>query len=284
MNRKKTIIISLIVVGILLIAIPVAVYLVKQQQTINSRAQNAANTTAESCTPPAAVENVRVEYPNCEQGSTLQCSFTEANCTWDQVTGAQNYNVKVTETDTNTVVKTDKVTSGTTKVVFPVVTGRTYQCDISAVNSCGARGGTGTDSLLCKVDGIFGSPSPTPSPSVLPSPSPSPRPSPSPVPTPSPSPPPVTVSLGCGYTQCNNPNVTCDKGLTCVSLAIGGSACAFPDFATACSQNPSVTTCCSAQKIVQKPVLPKSGDLSATQILGGIGIGLAIIGGMLLVL
>lgn len=281
MDKQKTIII-LVIIGILAIAIPVTVYLVKQQQTVNSRAQTAGGATDAVCTLPAGVENVRVDYPNCEQGSTLQCSFTEANCTWDEVLGAVNYNVKVTETDTNTVVKTDQVTSATTKVVFPVVTGRTYQCDISAINSCGSTGGTGTDSLLCKVDGVFGSPSPTPSPS--PSPTPRPSPSPSPIPSPSPVPSPTPISLGCGYTECDNANVTCNKGLTCVSLANGGSACAFPDFVTACSQNPSVTTCCSAQKIAVKPVLPKSGDLSTTQLLGGLGIGLAIIGGILLIL
>lgn len=279
MDKKKTIIITLVIIGILVIAIPVAVYLVKQQQTVNSRAQTAGGATGTTCTVPAVVENVRVEYPNCEQGSTLQCSFTEANCTWDAVSGAVNYNIKVTETDTNTVVKTDKVTSATTKVVFPVVTGRTYQCDISAINSCGATGGTGMDSLLCKVDGVFASPSPTPNPSPSPSPaSNAASPSPSPIPSP------TIISLGCGYTQCESANVTCDKGLTCVSLANGGSACAYPDFVQACGQNPSVTTCCSAQKVAVKPVLPKSGDLNTTQILGGLGIGLAIIGGMLLIL
>lgn len=62
MNRK-----SLILAGIfffLLLAIPLTVFLVKQQQDVRSRAQQTE--TGGTCEAPAQVQNVRVNYPNCE--------------------------------------------------------------------------------------------------------------------------------------------------------------------------------------------------------------------------
>jgi len=136
-------------------AIPGTVYLVKQQQEIRSRAQS----TDSACTLPGAVTNVQIEYPNC-QGN--DCFFEEANCSWDAVTGAVTYNLKIAELDTGSVVKEETLNSGTTKVVFSVTQGKTYKCDITAVNSCGQTGGTGSDTRLCKVEGIVATSTPTP--------------------------------------------------------------------------------------------------------------------------
>jgi hypothetical protein len=92
----------------------------------------------------------------------LQCSFVQANCSWDAVSGATQYRVTVTEVDTNTVIKNETVTG--TKYVFPVTQNRTYRCDVAAVNSCGQAGTAGTDELLCSVDAAVNTPTNTPSP------------------------------------------------------------------------------------------------------------------------
>lgn len=115
--------------------------------------------SAQACTTPAAVTNVVVTYPDCT-GST--CLFTQANCTWAAVTGAASYQITATEVDSNTVVKNQTVDSATTKVVFPVTSGKTYKCDVTAINSCGQSGGTGSDTLLCKIDGITSAPTAVP--------------------------------------------------------------------------------------------------------------------------
>lgn len=139
----------------MLAAIPGTVYLVKQQQETRSRAQS----TDSTCTPPGAVANVQIEYPNC-QGN--DCFFEEANCSWDAVTGAVTYNLKISELDTGSVVREESLNSATTKVVFAVTQGKTYKCDVTAVNSCGQTGGTGSDTRLCKVEGIVATSTPTP--------------------------------------------------------------------------------------------------------------------------
>ncbi len=115
-------------------------------------------TPTPSCQVPSVVSNVKVEYPSCE-GS--QCSFEQASCSWDALTGATSYAVKISQTESGEVVRNDTATSSTTKVVFSVVQNKTYQCDISAVNSCGT-GPAGTHSLLCAVEGVELTPTPVP--------------------------------------------------------------------------------------------------------------------------
>jgi hypothetical protein len=111
----------------------------------------AANNTvvfAQSCTIPAQVSNVAITFPSCT-GDV--CNFTQGQCTWGSVSGATNYQVKITKTETNTVVSDQQVSSSTTSITFPVTESSTYKCDVSAVNACGT-GTAGTSSLLCKVD------------------------------------------------------------------------------------------------------------------------------------
>ena len=114
-----------------------------------------------ACQTPAAVTGVTVTYPDCS-GST--CSFTTAGCSWNSATNASTYQIVVTEVDTGTQVTKQSVNASTTKLTFPVTAGRTYKCDVTGVNSCGQSGGTGTDSLLCQVEG--GTPIPTATPVV----------------------------------------------------------------------------------------------------------------------
>ncbi len=256
---KKAIIIGVIILIILAVGIPATVYLAQQQQTLKSRAQTPAGGD-QACTPPGTVANVKVNYPSCI-GS--DCSFTSASCTWDAAAGVVTYNVKVTEVDSSTAVNVPgSVSANTTSVVFPITQGKTYQCDISAINSCGATGGVGTASLLCKVDGILASPSP--SATVAPSSTP--------VPTPVPTPAPTVAPLSCGASLCNT--TPCAAGLTCVQAANGQAFCSKPAFLSACASNPSQATCCNAA--AQVPTLPVSGDSDNTLMMIIAGLALVV--------
>jgi len=123
---------------------------------------------AQTCTPPATVTGVLVEYPECDGDS---CSFVQASCSWDTVSGATSYNYTITEVDTGAQIQTASVDSSTLRVVFPITQERTYKCDVFATNSCGASGGTGTHSLLCSADALLDeTPTPTTAPTSTPVP------------------------------------------------------------------------------------------------------------------
>lgn len=167
---------------LLLVSIPVTLFLISQRQEVRQQAQTT------SCPIPSQVTGVKITYPNCEG---TQCSFTQANCSWDASTDATSYKLKITEVDTEAIVKDETVTS-TTRVVFSVTQGRTYRCEVSAINSCGNKGPSGTDTVLCQVEGAVVSPTPTPSPTGEPAPSPTGEPTLTLTPTPLPTSPPST--------------------------------------------------------------------------------------------
>ncbi len=131
-------IINLIKVGVILIAILFAV---------SSLSSSVKTASAQACTAPAQVTGVKIDFPSCVGD---QCNLTQANCSWTAVTGATKYQVTVTEVESSTVVKNEQVTA--TNDVFNVNQNKTYKCDVSAVNACGASGLAGTFSLFCKVD------------------------------------------------------------------------------------------------------------------------------------
>jgi len=205
MKDKKVLIIGLLV-AVLLIAIPLTVYIANQQQDVRSSAQEnttvaalptntptpsptnqptstptAAPTiaptiaptltptaTGSACQTPDAVSGVELNYPNCVG---TQCNFTQADCTWAAVNGATSYSIKVTQVESGTVTKTDTVAAPTVTYVFAVEQGKTYRCDIAAINSCGTSGPVGSAQALCSVDGQVGSPTPvqpTTPPQVIP--------------------------------------------------------------------------------------------------------------------
>lgn len=141
MNRNF---ILIFVFAVALIGIPITIYLVSQQQDVRSRAQS----TPPACTTPAAVKNVRITYPNCDG---TNCSLDSASCTWDANTDASTYKVHIVEDSSGSIVKDDSVPSSTLKVVFPVTNGKSYTCQISAVNSCGTAGPPGSDTQICQV-------------------------------------------------------------------------------------------------------------------------------------
>ncbi len=115
---------------------------------------------AQACPVPDQVSSVLVEFPSC---NGAQCSFVNASCSWGAVANASSYNLTVTEVESGKVVKSESEPTATTKVTFPVTQGKTYKCDVAAVNSCGNTGATGTFSLLCQVQG-GGTIAPTPTP------------------------------------------------------------------------------------------------------------------------
>jgi len=141
--------------------LPVVIFIVGFLIASSSfRPQNALSQT--TCTTPDAVLNVLVEYPSTTSGSA---NFTQADCSWAQVANAANYNVVVTELETSTTIYNQQVPSTTTKISFGVTQGRTYKCDVAAVNSCGTAGPVGSFQLLC---GASAGVSPTTAPTVAP--------------------------------------------------------------------------------------------------------------------
>ncbi len=117
-----------------------------------------------TCSAPSAVQNVKVAFPGCNGD---QCSFTQASCSWDAVTGAASYNLKVTDTNTGTVVMNQSISANTTSVLFNVTQGDTYKCDVAAVADCGTVGIASSDQLLCSVNGLLPSVSPTTTPAPV---------------------------------------------------------------------------------------------------------------------
>lgn len=208
-----------------------------------------SDVTAQSCTTPAQVSNVEVNYPSC---SGAQCSFVEADCAWDAVSGATNYSVKVTEIDSGSVIKNVTVGGSSTSYTFPVTQGKTYRCETSAVNSCGTSGPAGIGEAICEVDGGL-----DPVPSATPTPTPTPTPKPSP--------------LACGMSCITTTD--CQAGFICLKMPTGGGYCANPSYQQACIDSPSVNSCCKAPpKPTPPPELPKSGLMDNTVTIGVIGL------------
>jgi hypothetical protein len=61
--------------------------------------------------------------------------------------------VKITQVESGTVTSTTTVNPPTVTYAFAVEQGKTYKCEISAVNSCGTSGQAGSAQALCAVDG-----------------------------------------------------------------------------------------------------------------------------------
>lgn len=266
---KKAIIVTVVII-ILLAAIGAGVYLTGIPQTFFSQAQQTTSTTVNqggTCPAPGTPPTVTLSYPFCESGQSGEtCQFDKAGCVWESASGASKYNIKVTEVETGAVIKTDSVT--TTNTSFPVVQGRTYKCEVSAVSNCGAVGGSNEDTLLCEAD-AFVSPTPTPTPAP---PVATPPPA-TPVPTPTP--------VACGFIGCST-SVPCQTGYVCIE-ANGGNYCTKTEYQSYCARNPSEATCCQPPPQPQ-PTLAPAGAIDSTLIIGGAGIGLVILGAAALLL
>jgi hypothetical protein len=108
-----------------------------------------------ACQTPETVSGVDFNYPSCVG---TQCNFTQASCSWAAVNGATSYSVKITQVESGTITSTNTVNAPTVTFSFPVEQGKTYRCEISAVNSCGTSGQAGSAQALCAVDGAVTTP------------------------------------------------------------------------------------------------------------------------------
>lgn len=186
---------------------------------------------AQTCPTPPQVQNVLVEYPGCV-GDT--CNFTQASCSWDQVSGATQYKLTMTQVESGSVVVSETVTATSSSKIFNVVQGKTYKCEVAAVNSCGAVGLAGSHSLLCQVDALVET---TPTPTV--------------------------AQVACGF-PCTS-NAECQSGHTCAIGSSGQGYCALSAYVSACQKTPSVSACCSAPP---KPTIPPPGGFEFPLTLG----------------
>jgi len=225
MNKK--LIIALAAVTALLGVVILTLYLLSQQQDVRSRADQPVDeqvSQQQSCPTPAQVQNVQVEFPNCT-GDV--CNFTEAACSWNAVAGATKYKLTVTQVESAAVVKNEEVDAALNRVVFPITQNKTYKCDVSAINSCGAVGVAGSHSLFCEVDALL---DPTPAPTAPP------------------------AKSACGFSCASSEN--CETGQICAIGASGQGYCAFPSFENTCKLSPSVSSCCSSPTLAEKPTAP----------------------------
>jgi hypothetical protein len=221
-----------------------------QYSTPSSFPAIVSDVTAQSCTTPTQVSNVEVNYPSC---AGAQCSFVEADCAWDAVSGAANYSVKITEVESGSIIKNVTVGGASSSYTFPVTQGKTYRCETSAVNSCGTSGPAGVGEALCAVDGLTVSTAPSATPT--------------PTPTPTPKPSPLACGLSCTTTS------DCQTGFICLKMPTGTGYCANPSYQQACIDSPSVNSCCKAPpKPTPPPELPKSGLMDNTVTIGVIGV------------
>lgn len=109
------------------------------------------------------------------------CRPNIGTCSWDPSENATTYRFKVTDVDDNAIV-IDGETSKTS-VEFQSEPGKTYKCEVIAVNECAETQPSSAEST-CPVPSV--TPTPTVTPTVTPSPTPTKTPTPTPSPTPKP--------------------------------------------------------------------------------------------------
>lgn len=134
-----------------------------------------ATSSAKVCPLPSPTPSPQTSptpAPYCQTGTGI--------CTWDAISGADSYNVSVTDVTTGQTVKTVTVKSPTIQVAFPDNEVDTYQCSVSATNVCGQTPPSKSPPSTCTL------PTPTVTPSPLPTSTPMPTPTPTALPTPTP--------------------------------------------------------------------------------------------------
>ncbi|MBI4097486.1 MAG: fibronectin type III domain-containing protein [Candidatus Levybacteria bacterium] len=124
-----------------------------------------------SSTSPATVTITGICRPNI------------GTCSWDPSENATTYHFKVTDIDDNAIVVEGETSK--TSVEFQSEPGKTYKCEVIAVNECG-EAQPSEDQVTCPVPSA--TPTPSVTPTVTPSPTPSVTPTKSPTPTPTPTP------------------------------------------------------------------------------------------------
>lgn len=145
------------------------------------------------------------------------------------------------------------------EVEVPRNRGCWFQLDVQMAMNSISRGGADEEQKDEKSDvGMITNCSsteiPTPTVTITPSPTateaPTPTPTNTPIPTATSTPGPTAttapVPVGCGVKACDNITNPCRSGLTCVQANDGSNYCALPEYQTACRENPSLTSCCTA--------------------------------------
>lgn len=132
------------------------------------------------------------------------CKPNISTCSWDSSNNATSYHYIITNVDDGTVVLEGDVNAPDTKVEFPSKPGKTYKCEVTAVNAC-AKSLPSQAQSKCPVPSA--TPTPTKVPTGTPSPTPSVAPTKTPIPTPSPTPKPTATPTP-SLTPANTPTPT----------------------------------------------------------------------------
>lgn len=78
-------------------------------------------------------------------------------CTWDALPDTEQYQVTITNKTSGDTIKSETISAPATQLEFPSEEGVTYQCEVSAVNSCGTGNKTSSGPATCPIQ-----PTPTP--------------------------------------------------------------------------------------------------------------------------
>jgi hypothetical protein len=120
------------------------------------------------------------------------CIADQSTCSWDPSQNAQSYHYKVTEVDSQTVLKEGDTAA--TQVTFTSEAGKTYKCEVTVTNSCGNSSNSSQTTKLCPLPSA--TPTPTPTTTPVPSATPTPTGTPTPTTTPAPSSTPTPTPTG----------------------------------------------------------------------------------------
>lgn len=136
----------------------------------------------------------------------------------------------------------------------PIGNCETVQMDcVSGGPSCKS---TATIRKICDCVNVV-SPTVTLTPTTLVSPTNTPTPTPTATPGPTatntPAPSVTPIASACASKACDNTTNPCANGLICVQATDGSNYCTFPEFQTACKQNPSQASCCTSPGLSPTP-------------------------------
>lgn len=205
------------------------------------------------------------------------CDPNQSTCEWDATSGATSYHYKVTEVDSDTVIKEGDVDASTTKASFPFELGRTYKCEVNAVNKCG-EGPVGEATDSCPLPSVSPPPEVTPTPEDTPTPKPSSTPAPSTTPRPSSTPSP-TPTVTPTPTMTPTPTITPTPSL---SPTPGPSSTPFPTVppqqVIVVTSPPQTIVVAGPTTIIVQPTIVPTGTVETTIFAAIVGIALTVAG------